>query len=310
MATFAWIGGTNGEPDEGLNWLEDDNTTGTAPSNGSHVVFDGRATRSLDETLGVLSAVTLASITVKSSFTYNIGAIATGILTYFAVSATNVVIGEPEGDGSLDSGSSLIAINFGSAANTTRVKSAASTGTSGFAPVMLRGSATANKLVVASGWVGYGMNAPNETYILGQCDIVGEDANVELCGGGTLTTINQVSGRVAFRNNLTTLDQQGGEAQSEGTATLTTGNIGGTFRSNSSGTITTANVNNGGILDFNGSTVARTLTNAFIRGTGRILVPVTDWDVITITNGVDFLNGAQSQQLEGWTNVTLTATNI
>jgi hypothetical protein len=309
MASYVWIGGSSGVPATAANWLQDDGTDGT-PTNGDHIIFDGRAQQGVTASLTGLTAVTLASITIKSSFTYNIGVIATGALTYFEVGATNVVIGEPEGDGSIGAGSNLIAINLMAATNTTRVKSAASTGTSGFAPVMLKGTATANKLVAASGWVGYGMNRPNETYVLQQCDVIGEDANVELGGGGTLTTINQVSGRVAFRNNLTTLDQQGGEAQSEGTATLTTGNIGGTFRSNSSGTITTANVNNGGILDFTGSTVARTVTNAFIRGTGRIVVPVTDWDVITVTNGVDFINGAQSQQLEGWSNVTLTATNI
>jgi hypothetical protein len=307
MASFVWTGATSGDPTTTTNWIRQDGDTSANPGNGDSVIFDGRAVNGVTTDLASLSAVTLTSLIIKSSFNLAIGAVTNGVVTYFTIGATNVVIGELEGDGSEGSGSNLIAINLGSATNTTRVKRTASTGTDdGLAPVMLKGSATANKLVVEGGWVGVGTALLNETYTLQQCDVIGESANVELGGGGSLTTINQTAGRILFRNNLTTFDQQGGTAVTEGTGTITTANIGGTLVSNSSGTITTANVNNSGVLDLTGSTVARTITNAIVNGTGRIVLPLTDYDVMTFTNSIDLLRGARSQQIENWTNVTLT----
>lgn len=302
MAEKVWIGASSNDVNTAGNW-----SPSGVPSNGDNVIFDGRAVNSAAASLGALSAVTLTSIRVSSDFVLEIGAVSSGALTRLQVGATTVVIGEPAGDGSIGPGSSLIAFDFGAVTNTTRVLNAPQIGTSGFAPVMLKGTATANKLVATSGWIAYGTNALNEAYTLQSCDIIGEAANVELGGGGTLTTINQTAGRVLFRNNLTTLDQQGGIAVTEGTGTITTANIGGAMTSNSSGTITTANVINNGVLDLSGSTVSRTITNVIVRGTGRVIMPLTDYNVITMTNGVDLLSGARSQQIENWTEVTLTA---
>lgn len=309
MASFVWTGATSTASNTSTNWIRQDGDTSATPATGDSIIFDGRAVNSLSTNLSSLSAQTLTSIIIKSSFTLNIGSVTNGVVSFFQISATNVVIGELEGDGSEGPGSNLIALNLGSATNTTRVKRTATVGADdGFAPVLIKGSATANKLVVEGGWVSYGTALLNETYTLQQCDVIGDSANVELGGGGTLTTINQTAGRILVRNNLTTFDQQGGTTVTEGTGTITTANIGGTLVSNSSGTITTANVNNNGVLDMTGSTVARTITNVIVNGTGRVVMPLTDYDVMTLTNGIDLLRGARSQQIENWTNVTLSGT--
>lgn len=299
MANLVWIGGTSTSFTTAANW-----SPASAPVDTDNLIFDGRAQRSVETNLSN-AGLDLASIRVMSSFTYNIGAVSSGALSRLVVGCTNLIIGEPNGDGSVGSGSNLLAFNFSAVANTTRVLNTASTGTSGFAPVMLLGTATANVLIVSSGWVGVGTDVLNEASTLSRVDVLGDDANVELGGGCTLTTINQTGGVLLFRSAVTTLDQQGGTATSEGSGAITTATVGGTFFSNSSGTITTATVINGGNLNLAQTTVARTVTTAIVRGTGAITLPASDYDRVTFTNGIDFTDGAFTNQLLGLTNVNL-----
>lgn len=235
---------------------------------------------------------------ITSGFTKLIGTYSAGTVTRLQISATNLIIGEPFGDGTIGSGSQLIALDFGSVQNTTRVLSANSTGQSnGFAPILLKGTHASNAITVNNGWIGIGTITLAETFTFATVNVTGTDANVELGAGGTLTTINQTAGRIAFRNNLVTLNQEGGTAISEGAATITTADVGGTFVSNSTGTITTANVQVGGILDLGQSPTARTITATNVFGTGQIIAESGVPKHITFTGAIALARGAKSTQV-------------
>ena len=291
MANYVWIGGISDSFATSGNW-----SPAGIPTTGDSVLLDGRAQRSIASSLSQ-SSVTLAAMRITSAFTYDVGAVSNGALSRLAISVTSLLIGEPNGDGSIGPGSNLIALNFGSNQNTTRVINANTSGTSGFAPIMLLGTHASNALYVSSGWVGVGTDILGESSTYATVNVVGQDANVELGSGLTLTTINQNSGRVTFRSNLTTLNQEGGEAISEGSGTITTADVGGRFVSNSTGTITTLNVQNGGIADFSQSPAARTVTTANVYGTGQINaengVPLS----VTFTNPVNCYRGAKTTQV-------------
>lgn len=301
MATYAWIGTTSTAWNTTTNWLPN----GT-PGNSDTVIFDGRAVKNC--VAYDASATTLALLRITSAFTYQIGTFSSGVVTPLQVGATNVIIGEPDADGNIGAGSNGIALDFGSTVGTVRVLNTATVGTSGFAPVLLRGTATANVLIVSGGWVHVGgggnTSSLNDTATVQNLSLLGPAANVETSGGTTLTTVNQLDGRILFRSAVTTFNQEGGVAQSEGTGTITTADVGGTFVSNSTGTITTANVQNGGVLDLSQNNAARTITNATLFGTGRLLMPIP-YSAITFTNGVDLTRGARSEQIVGAADVTV-----
>jgi trimeric autotransporter adhesin len=299
MADLVWIGGTSTSFTTAANW-----SPASAPVDNDNLIFDGRAQNDCSTNLSN-AGTDLTSIRIKSSFTRNIGLVTTGALSRLVVGCTTLVVGEPEGDGSVGPGSSLLAFNFSGVANTTRVLNTASVGTNGFAPLMLKGTGTNNVLIVYSGFVGYATDVLNETSTLVRVDVLGQNSNVELGGGCTLTTINQTGGVLSFRSAVTTFDQQGGTARSDGSGTITTATIGGEFVSNSTGTITTATVINGGNLDLSQNTAARTITTTIVRGTGILTLPSSDYDRVTFTNGIDIVDGALSQQLRGLTNVNL-----
>lgn len=304
MADNVWIGGTSTAWNTGGNW-----STGSAPSSSDNVIFDHRAQN--DCAAYNASAVTLASLRITSGFTKLIGTYSAGTVTRLQVSATNLVIGEALGDGTIGSGSQLIAIDLGSVASTVRVLNGNTTGqASGFAPILLKGSNTSNKITVVSGWVGLG------TYILGEAfqfptiNVTGSSANVECgtgysAGTGTSPTINQVDGLVTFRHALTTLNQEGGKAVSEGAVAITTADVGGSFVSNSTGTITTLNVQSGGLADFSQNTAARTVTNCNVYGTGTINCESGVPKHITFTNPIAIARGAKSGQVNFGPDVSI-----
>jgi len=299
MAERVWLGASSGAFSTAANW-----SGATVPIATDNLIFDGRAANSLSSGLSQ-SGITFASIRVSSAFTYNIGVIASGALTLFECGCTNLLIGEPQGDGSIGSGSPLLAFNFGAVANTTRVLNASTTGSSGFAPVMLKGTEATNVLIVTSGWIGVATNILNETSTIARLDVLGSDANVQLGGGCTLTTINQTAGNISFRSAVTTFDQQGGTATSEGSGAITTLTVGGRFVSNSTGTVTTATVINGGELDLSQNTASRIFTTTSVTGTGIVRFQSSDFDRVTLTNGVSVVNAAKSEQVIGLTNVNI-----
>lgn len=293
MADYVWTGASSTAFGTAGNW-----SPAGPPITGDNAIFDHRAQNDCSTDLAQ-SAITLATARITSGFTKKIGLYATGSLTRLSISITSLVIGEALGDGSIGAGSSLIAINLGTAQNTTRVLNGATSGEdTGFAPILLKGTHASNALHVFSGWVGVGTVTLAETSTFAAINVTGPEANVELGSGLTLTTINQVDGQVAFRNNLTTLNQEGGTAISEGAATITTADIGGTFFSNSTGTITTLNVQDNGLADFSQSPTGRTVTNCTVYGTGRIDAENGVPKSIVFTNPIAVARGAKSSQVE------------
>lgn len=291
-----WIGGSSTAWNTAGNW-----SPSGVPVSTDSVLLDHRAQNDL---AGFdASAVTLASLRITSGFTKLVGTYSAGVVTRLQVSATNVVIGERLGDGSIGSGSQLIALDTGTNATTIRIESANTTGqASGFAPILLKGSHSSNSISVNSGWVGIGTYALGETVQFPTITVTGADANVEIgtgytAGSGTTPKINQTAGRVTFRHNLTTLNQEGGTAISEGTATITTADVGGIFVSNSTGTITTLNVQNGGLADFSQNPNARTVTNTNVYGSGLINCDSGVPKHITFTNAIAIARGAKSTQV-------------
>jgi len=296
MADNVWLGGTSTAWNTAGNW-----STGSVPTSSDNVLFDHRAQR---DCAGFdASAVTLASLRITSGYTYSIGTYAAGVLTRLRVSATLLTIGEPLGDGNIGSGSQLIAIDTGANATAVNVLNTNSTGqASGFAPVLLKGANSANKITVVSGWVGLGTYILAEAFQFPTINVTGNQAYVE-CGTGYATssgstpTINQTAGLAFVRHNLTTLNQEGGTTTTADACTITTADVGGNFFSNSSGTITTLNVQNGGSADFSQRTTARTVTNSNVYGTGQVNAENGIPKSITFTNPIAIARGAKSTQV-------------
>lgn len=299
MADNVWLGTTSTAWNTTTNWI-----TGAVPTTGDNVIFDHRAVN--DCAAYDASAVTLATLRITSGFTKLIGTISGAVVTRLKVSATSLVIGEPFGDGNIGTCSQLIALDFGTVQNTTRILASNSTGQSnGFAPILLKGTHASNAISVDAGWVGIGTITLAETFTYATINVTGTTANVELGSGGTLTTINQTDGTVQFRNNLTTLNQEGGTAISEGAATITTADVGGNFISNSTGTITTLNVQVGGNADFSQNPTARTVTNCNVYGTGTINCESGVPKHITFTNPIAIARGAKSTQVNFGPDVSI-----
>jgi hypothetical protein len=296
MADNVWIGGSSTAWNTAGNW-----STGGVPTSTDNVIFDHRAQNNCNGFDA--SAVTLTSLRITSGFTKYIGTYAAGVITRLQLSATTIVIGEPLGDGNYGSGSNFIALDTGTVATTIRVESSNSTGVaSGFAPIMLKGSNSSNSITVVSGWVGLGTYALAEVIQFPTINVTGNTAVVEggtgyTAGSGTTPKVNQTAGKIVFRHALTTLNQEGGYARSEGAGAITTADVGGEFISNSTGTIATLNVQDSGLADFSKSTAARTVTNTNVYGTGRINCESGVPKHITFTNAIALARGAKSPQV-------------
>lgn len=296
MADYAWIGTTSTAFATTTNWLPN----GT-PTTGDNLIFDHRAQNNL--AASDQSATTFASVRITSGFTKLIGTYAAGAITRWQAGITSLTIGEPLGDGSVGSGSQMLAIDLGTVANTTTVYATNSVGQSnGFAPVLLKGVNTSNSITVQSGWVGVGTITLAETFRFTTINVTGPQAIVELgtgwsSGSGVTSTINQKSGVIWIRHNVDTLNQEGGVATSQGAGTMTTANVGGTLVSNSTGTITTLNVESSGFADFSQSAASRTVTNCNVYGGGRLNAETGRSLAVTFSNAISLERGAKSTQI-------------
>lgn len=300
MASYVWVGGSSTAFGTAGNWLKDDGTN-EVPVDGSTVIFDGRAQNNCagsDQ-----SAIEPALVRITSDFTKQIGTYSAGTITFLQLGPATTIIGEPRPDGTFGSGSQMIAINFTTDVSVTRVLSTATEGQGGFPPVIIKGTSTTRTLQVFSGWVGDGVYL-GESTTLATCSVLGPDARVELGVGATLSTVHQTGGSLTFRSAVTTFNQEGGTARSEGSGAITTADIGGQFVSNSTGTITNANIQNGGYLVLDESNASRTVTNTVIYGTGRVRLPIP-YSAVTFTNGIDLLRGATTEQIENGRDVTV-----
>ena len=279
------------------NWL-----TGAVPTTGDHVYIDGRAANKIIYGLDQ-DAVTLASLHIGQGMIYEIGT-----LTYpLRVGATLLFIGEPAEDGSTAAGSALVNLNLSSIQSTIHGYATRNTGTSGYPPVQIAGTHASNTATLKDGFYGFGTSTPHESYTM-DVNVTGR-AKVVLGTGGTVATVNvsKMGGEVLLKCAATTINQDAGKLVTEGTGAITTLKAGGEAVLNSTGTITNLYAEGSGVAKFTESAAARTVTNAFIVGpNAQILADNGKALSVTFTNGIDFLNGAKTKQLDIGDSLTLT----
>lgn len=252
MATRNWSGAVSGDWSVAGNWLE-----GVVPASTDAVFMKNNA---VSVSAGLAqSAVTLASLTIDSTYTGTIGS----ATAYLAIGATTIAIGGASGSSTSGNGSGRIMLNMGIVQFTATVLSTAGTSTdTGLEPVRLLGTHASNKLYILGGRVGVATTVTTEVATLSEWDISGSSSVLNLGVGCTLTSGNQTgSSFITLNTAMTTVTQSpGGTIINNGTAAITTASIGGTITSNSTGTITTLNLYNGATGDFSGNPAARTVT--------------------------------------------------
>jgi len=289
--------------DEANNW-----DTGAVPINSDDVYFQDS---DIDCLYGLAqSAVTLASLHIKASYTGKLGLQNWNgdyyeyRATMLAIGATLCYIGEGEG-----SGSQRLKIDFGSVQTSVYVTQTGTAEDSAAGAFSMAGTHASNALYVNRGTVGVAMNEPEQdsklaTLSIGYIESEETDSVVQ-CGAGMtqLTTITQNGGELIFASNVTTFTQRAGEAAVEGTATVATADVNGVFYYASSGTMTQAYVRSSGSLNFTRDLRAKTVTDCSIFGGGEINDRLR---VVTWTNPIE-LDGCSISDctLELGTHITL-----
>lgn len=275
------------------NWA-----TGQVPATSDNWDVDGRAASNIRYGLDQ-SAKTFGLVRIYTSNTKAIGAHGYKLKAGF----TNLVIGEPSQDGGSGGGSSMLNFSLHTVAGTVRVKKTRSSGLAGKPPVqLLPGENTVDVVVDTGCVVGIGTDIVGESATMN--DLQTNGGRVEIGSGvsfaGTTPSINfsPKGGNVTLRAAVATVNQDAGTLITEGTGGITTkANIAGTFISNSTGTVADVEVKNAGVLDLTQSTAPRIISNATIVGpAARILANNGEPLSITFTNGVDFIDGADTTQ--------------
>jgi hypothetical protein len=274
------------------HWDDADNWSGGAvPVNSDDVVIElgSDILYGLDK-----SAVTLASLTIKRSYTGKIGLpelANSGQTTQYAeyrdtflkIGATAVTIGD--GDGT---GSGRIKINFGTVAHTTNVYGTGQALESGIPALLIKGSHASNVLNVLRGSVGVAIYA-GET---GQLDFLrmgyvanqASDAQVTLGSGVTNDAVIVDGGKLTIASATTTLNQSAGEVTILAGAHAAIVQTGGTLIYRGTGTVTAYTGSKGAVLDFSKDPRARTVSAATAYAGATIRDPLR---TVTWTAGID-----------------------
>lgn len=279
---------------EATNW-----STGSVPTNSDDVVIDSRGNNwdikwGLDQ-----SSVALASLTIKNSFTKDIGLPETNVLnssetypeyrsTYLQIQTAILKI---EGEGQ---GSSRVKIDLGSATATTMDVSArgsSSSATDITPPVLLKGTNASNILRVTRGTIGVayydGESAHLATLNVSYEENQAGDASVRLGDGVNIdnATITQTGGSLTLESATSTgtITQTGGSLTVNGGAHAQI-DCSGTLYYNGSGTLTDLNLA-GGTADFRRGSADVTVTNCEM-GQGSTLYDPQKR--VTFTNGINF----------------------
>lgn len=304
MASKYWLGTTSGDWSVGANFSD-----GAVPVSTDTVVVDGRSTQAVTAGLNQ-SAVTLARLTIVAG-SPSIGTTAAPL----RISATVLDINVPPTDGSNPSPATTVNLDTGSNATTCTVHGSNSTGSGGVEPVVWKGAHASNVLYVRGGNVGIATCVPGDTATLPALQVLGDNnTRVRVASGVTLTNLVQTGGIVRLECAATTVNQDGGELVTEGGGAIGTLYANGTARLNSSGTVTTLYVEPAGLVDFTGSTAARTVTTCAVHGGGRLnaALPTVAGaaHAVTFTNGVDCIRGARSGQVDLGGDITVTPSAV
>lgn len=235
------------------------------------------------------SAVALTSLNISRTFTGYVG----DSNGYLQIGATTVNIGYYYGKGT-PAGSGRIKLDLGAVDSTVTISySAASTDTNKHA-IRLKANDANTIIHCLKGDVGLATDT-NEVSTVGTINIgwltnQGNDCDVEIGSGVTLTTLNKTGGECTLQCAATTVNCDYGDLSTAGTGAITTATIkGGKLISNSTGTITALNVIENGQADFSLSNAARTVTTAKVGDSGWIKY---DPSVLTLTNKIQHYDTA------------------
>lgn len=288
MAAPIWDGSTDGAFATGANW-----STGSAPADGDIATFNGIAARGIDGS--DQSAIEPARLDVFKSFLYTIASSATALTIGPAICN----IGLPSDDGSGAAGPSQVFLNFGSDVVVCTVHDARPTGVSGFPCIVLEGTNASNTLLIKGGSVGTGIFTPGLAATWATITVAGSTANLVIGTNVTNTTLLLQDGKVLAQSAATTIDHQGGDLETRGSAAVGTIYAGGrTAKLSSTGTITTLRVSGQCVCTLSGSGLAaRTISNVVISGTNCKLDLRGTGTAITLSNGIDLADGASASQI-------------
>jgi hypothetical protein len=250
--------------DNTANW-----SLGTVPPNTDDVVID----RPVSILYGLAqSAVTLASLTITPRFdqTCTLGLPSRNTLGYEEWRATELAIGATVV--SINSGSGLIKINFGSVATTATVYATGTTQDFGRSACQLRGTSASNVVNVLStstttiADVGLGSNSETATFAT-----VRQDAGTLNIGQNvTLTTLTKNGGTASVYCAGTTLSNNGDSYMWKGAWTTVT-SYGGTIFDSSADTYTTLTLNNSAVYDSDGNVASKAITNCNMNDASSIV---------------------------------------
>lgn len=242
------------------NW-----TGGAVPVNSDDVVIEGNAQAiyyGLDQ-----SAVSLASLKIKASFTgfiglpvWNTAGYSEYRERYLKIGATVIDLGDGDGDGAY-----RLNIDAYTVQTAVRVRKTRTTRYDAAVPiVLLKGTHASNTLTVDRGDVGVAVYG-GETATIATLTMTdpGTAASVWCGSGATLTTIVKLGGRLAIASAATTITQYAGSLVTDGSGAVTTLTAeAGTVDYRSSGTITTLTLGAGAKFDLSQAPSALTVTTA------------------------------------------------
>jgi hypothetical protein len=245
------------------------------------------------------TAETLSSVNVIRS---QIGTNpATGYLpVYLQVKATAVNIARYIGPGTAPEEETPILINTGSTASTITIYNTGTNDTTTMPAIRILCNSASTVLNLRKGSVGMAV-IDGETATIGTINQNYDtnqdtDTYLYLGSGVTVTTIDKTGGDAVILCGATTIRNKGGTLRTEGTGAITTMTCNkGTITSNSAGTITTANAIEEGVIDLTRSSVARTITNPKVSGTGKIKCNSN----ITLTNPVARYDSSGDYEISG-----------
>ena len=238
--------------------------------------------------LATLAAVALNSLNVGLTYLGNLGAGSVPGSGYFQCLASSLNVGYYYGFGS-PSGGGRVKINLGATACAITIFNSSSSPAEPALPtVRLLMNNAASVLNVRQGRVGVACETAAETSTLSAANVSyvsqqASDAQLLLGAGVTITTLTKTGGAAVLQSACTTVTNRAGTVQITGAGAVTTLNVeGGTALPQSTGTITTVNAI-GGLIDFTGSTSARTVTT-LAAPDGSTATIKYDPAVVTITN--------------------------
>lgn len=249
--------------DNGANW-----SGGVAPANTDLLIFDS-GTAPCKYGFSTMSAMTTITVQVNPGYggrQIGLPGVNRDAGVYYEYRTPGITIEGGTAIVNCDS-LSLFRINFGTTLAVVRSLQTGQRLDPNYPIILLRGGAASSTLDISRGDVGLaffaGETANFPVWKMGYVTNQATDARLVIGLGTTWTTGTKNGGYLENNASGTTLTQnQNGGVTTNLTGAFTTINVnGGVFNQNATGTAGTINVRNEGLLDFDGDTRAKTVTN-------------------------------------------------